>query len=147
MFCPNLKWVPPTFCSSLQGNRGALFALEPHPQILFPSWKRKISIFQRLFLRKIALLSFLEDLSTKSVDLKPLLFIICLSLYGKLRLTVHIYWKWINPSGMINIRDSAKSRTDGAAVIVILLLSNVPTHYYSYFSIPFLKQYTNIINY
>ena len=45
---------------------------------------------------------------------------------GVFWLAVHIYWKWINPSGMINIRDSADSRTDATAVIVILLLSAVP---------------------
>lgn len=46
--------------------------------------------------------------------------------WGVFWLAVHIYWKWINPSGMINIRDSADSRTDATAVIVILLLSAVP---------------------
>ena len=33
---------------------------------------------------------------------------------GVFWLAVHIYWKWINPSGMINIRDSADSRADGS---------------------------------
>ena len=51
---------------------------------------------------------------------------------GVFWLAVHIYWKWINPSGMINIRDSADSRADGSCSNCdIIALSSPPCHYLS----------------
>ena len=48
---------------------------------------------------------------------------------GVFWLAVHIYWKWINPSGMINIRDSADSRADGSCSNCdIIALSSPPCH-------------------